>query len=107
MGYLLKIFAAEDITETERAQAEQRFRRALEASLGSETLVVPAYQTYLRLLQIYGGQARPWPVSPAEQLVVVQWEEAETAATRAAFGAERYMGDAHYELSLLPKAGVP
>ena len=98
MGYKLKIFAPEDVTQAERQNAEERFRYALENSLGDESLVLPVYQAYLRLLQAHGDNPRPWPITPAEQLLADQWEAAELAATQAAFGVHRYMGDAQFEL---------
>ena len=98
MGYTLKIFTPDDVSESERQQAQKRFRDALESSLGDELLVLPVYQAYLRLLQTHGDSLRPWPVTPAEQLLADQWETAELAATQAAFGVHRYMGDAHFEL---------
>ena len=99
MGYTLKIFSPDDVSEDQRQQAEQRFRDALESTLGDESLVLPVYQAYLCLLQTHGDSARPWPITPAEQLLADQWEAAELAATQAAFGLHRYMGDAHFELS--------
>lgn len=99
MSYTLKIFASEDITEAERTQAVQRFRAALQASLGDESLVLPVYQVYTRLVQIHGESPRPWPVSAAEQGLADQWEAAELAAMQAAFGVNRYLDDAHFELS--------
>lgn len=100
MHYTVRIFHSEDVSDTERASAAQRFRAALEASLGDASLVAPVYRAYLRLLQIHGEQNRPWDLAPAEQLLADQWEAAELAATQAAFGAERYMGDAHFELEI-------
>lgn len=100
MHYTVRIFHSEDVCDTERASAAQRFRGALEASLGDASLVAPVYRAYLRLLQIHGEQNRPWDLAPAEQLLADQWEAAELAATQAAFGAERYMGDAHFELEI-------
>ena len=98
MHYTVRIFHSEDVSDAERAGAAQRFRTALEASLGDAGLVMPVYHAYLRLLQAHGDHARPWDLAPAEQLLADQWEAAELAATQAAFGAERYMGDAHFEL---------
>jgi hypothetical protein len=98
MHYTVKIFHSEDVSDAERADAVQRFRSALEAALGDASLVAPVYRAYLRLLQIHGDHARPWDLDPAEQLLAEQWEAAELAATQAAFGAERYLGDAHFEL---------
>lgn len=100
MSYTLRIFHSEDVSDAERADAAQRFRTALEASLGDASLVAPVYRAWLRLLQIHGEQTRPWDLTPAEQILADQWEAAELAATQAAFGVERYMGDAHYELTI-------
>jgi hypothetical protein len=102
MHYTVKIFHSEDVSDAERADAVRRFRSALEAGLGDASLVAPVYRAYLRLLQIHGDHARPWDLDPAEQLLAEQWEAAELAATQAAFGAERYMGDAHFELDIPP-----
>ena len=99
MNYTLKIFSAEDVAPLEREQAARRFRAALEEGLGGPALVWPVYQLYQRLLHAHGEQARPWPISPAELVIVEQWEAAELAATQAAFGSERYMGDADFELT--------
>ncbi|MDB5889452.1 MAG: hypothetical protein JWP47_283 [Polaromonas sp.] len=107
MAYLLKIFTADDVGITEREQATQRFRAALEASLGDESLVMPVYSAYLRLWQTYGDHPRPWPVSPAEQMLAAQWEAAELEATQAAFGPNRYLGDADFELVGLPVPAAP
>ena len=98
MAYTLKIFTAEDIPESERQLAEQRFRSALEGALGDAVLVLPAYHAWLKLTQAYGEHPRPWPITAAEQLLADQWEAAELAATHAAFGVNRYLGDADFEL---------
>ncbi len=100
MRYTVRIFHTEDVSEAERTQAAQRFRTALEASLGDASLVAPVYRAYLRLLQTHGEHARPWDLTPPEQVLADQWEAAELAATQAAFGAERHMGDAHFELTI-------
>lgn len=98
MSYTLRIFASEEITEADRDQAVQRFRMALESSLGSEDLVMPVYQAYQKLVRIHGDHSRLWPITPAEQEIVDQWEAAELMATQAAFGVNRYLGDADFEL---------
>lgn len=103
MSYLLKIFSADDVTATERGQAEKRFRNALESALGDAALVLPCYQLYRKLFQEYGDHPRPWPITPAEQLLAEQWEAAELAATQAAFGVNRYLGDADFEIQALPE----
>jgi len=100
MSYTLRIFHSDDVSDAEREAAAQRFRKALEESLGDASLVVPVYRAWLRLLLAHGEQERPWDLSPPEQLLADQWEAAELAATQAAFGKDRYMGDAHFELGI-------
>jgi hypothetical protein len=101
MHYLLKIFTADEVTDAQRALAIHRFRTALEEALGGGQLVLPCYQAYLKLFQQYSEHPRPWPVSEAEQILVEQWEAAELAATQAAFGVNRYLGDADFEIQAL------
>ena len=102
MTYLLKIFSADDVTVSERASAELRFRAVLDDMLGDPALVLPVYAAYRKLFLQYADHPRPWPVSQAEQLLAEQWEAAELAATQAAFGVNRYLGDADFEISALP-----
>ena len=99
MFYSLKVFTPDDVTDDEREAASQRFQAALETSLGDASLVYPVYQAYLRLLSEHADAPRPWPVSPAEQILAAQWEAAELQATQAAFGENRYLGDADFEIS--------
>ena len=101
MAYLLKIFTADEVTDGQREQAVKRFRVALESALGDERLVLPCYQAYLKLFQQYSEHPRPWPISPAEQVLAEQWEAAELSATQAAFGEHRYLGDADFEIQAL------
>ncbi len=98
MAYTVRIFCSDEVSDAEREAAEQRFRTALDGALGDASLVAPVYQAYLRLLHAHGEEARPWDLAPVEQLLLDQWEEAELTATRAAFGSERYMNDAQWEL---------
>jgi hypothetical protein len=98
MAYSLKIFSADDVSAAQRELAVARFRAALEETLGDERLVWPCYQAYLKLFQQYSDHPRPWPITPAEQVLAEQWEAAELAATQAAFGVNRYLGDADFEI---------
>lgn len=98
MTYSLKLFTADDVTSSERELAIRRFRAALETVLGSASFVLPTYRAYSRLLLAHGSAERPWPVTSDEQTVIDQWEAAELAATAAAFGVNRYLGDADFEL---------
>ena len=101
MPYILKIFTADEVTDAQRDLAISRFRAALENALGNEFLVLPCYQAYLKLFQQYSEHPRPWPVSEAEKILVENWEAAELAATQAAFGSPRYLGDADFEIQCL------
>ena len=98
MTYSLKIFTSDDATSVERELAIKRFRAALDEALGNAAMVLPTYRMYTRLLLVHGDTERPWPLSSDEQTVVDQWEAAELAATVAAFGVNRYLGDADFEL---------
>ena len=98
MPYLLKIFTADEVSNTQRDLAVKRFCTALEETLGDERLVLPCYKAYLKLFQLYSEHPRSWPITPAEQILVEQWEAAELAATQAAFGEHRYLGDADFEI---------
>ena len=102
MAYLLKVFSADDVSQAERDAAEKRFRAALEAALGDESLVLPCYSLYQKLFAQHSDHPRPWPITEPELLLVEQWEAAELAATQAAFGVNRYLGDADFEIQALP-----
>jgi hypothetical protein len=99
MTYSLILYEA-DVSDTERRHAEQRFRRALEETLGDADLVGPVYTAYLRIVGTYGDTPDPESLSDAERAIFEQWQAAETAAVAAAFGPNRYMGDAMYEIRL-------
>ena len=99
MPYLLKIYTADDVSDIQRELAVKRFRAALEETLGDARLVLPCYEAYLKLFQLYSEHPRPWPITSAEQILAEQWEAAELAATQAAFGVNRYLGDADFEIS--------
>lgn len=99
MTYSLKLYEADVSAEQLRA-AEQRFRAALEATLGDSSLVAPVYSAYLRIVGEHGDSPAPAQLTDAERLVFEQWQAAETAAVAAAFGPNRHMGDAMYEIRL-------
>ena len=99
MTYSLILYEA-DVTGGERRAAEQRFRRALEETLGDASLVAPVYTAYLRIVGTYGDAPDPDSLTDAERAIFDQWQAAETAAVAAAFGPNRYMGDAMYEIRI-------
>jgi hypothetical protein len=100
MTYRLALNTYEEVSPTQRASAEQRYRKALEATLGDATLVAPVYCAYRRLVNTYGDAPDPDLLTEHERLVVQSWQAAETAATVAAFGENRYMGEARFEIEL-------
>lgn len=99
MTYSIILYEA-DVTESERRGAEERFRQALESTLGDATLVAPVYTAYLRIVDTYGETPDPDNLTEAERAIFDQWRAAETAAVAAAFGPNRYMGDAMYEIRI-------
>ena len=99
MSYSLKLYDA-DASEAQRRDAERRFRDVLEAALGHESLVVPVYTAYLRIVATSGEAPAPDSLTDAEREVFDQWQAAESAALTATFGPHRYMGDAMYEIGV-------
>jgi hypothetical protein len=100
MTYSLVFYEADGASDTERREAEQRFRTALEDTLGDASLVVPVYAAYLRIVATYGETPNLDALTDAERAIFEQWQAAETAAVAAAFGPHRYMGDAMYEIRI-------
>jgi hypothetical protein len=97
MAYSLKLYDA-DSSDTQRAEAERLFRDALEEALGHESMVLPVYNAYLRIVATYGDSPDPDSLTDAEREIFSQWQVAEGAALAATFGPNRYMGDAMYEI---------
>ncbi|NPC54526.1 hypothetical protein [Caenimonas soli] len=98
MTYSLVLYDADDVSDAQRREAEQRFRAALEDTLGDASLVAPVYTAYLRIVASYGETPDLDALTDAERAIFEQWQAAETAAVAAAFGTHRYMGDAMYEI---------
>jgi hypothetical protein len=101
MSYSLTIFDADDTPAEQRREAEKRFRRSLESSLGNATLVAQVYTAFQGIVGVYGENPDLDGLTDAERAVVEQWLQAETAAVAAAFGPHRYMGDAMFEIRVL------
>jgi hypothetical protein len=98
MSYRIRLFAFEEASEAEKTAAERRFRRALDAALGDESLVLPVYKVYQKIAAVHGDNPSPDALSPEELEIVTQWQAAESAALVAALGPHRYMGDAEFEI---------
>ncbi|ABM37102.1 hypothetical protein [Polaromonas naphthalenivorans] len=98
MSYTVKLYAFEDASPAQLQAAEQRFRQALEAALGDESLVAPVHAAYRRIVAIYGETPADDVLSPEELEIFSQWQAAESAALTAALGPNRYMGDAQFEI---------
>jgi hypothetical protein len=100
MSYTLKLHASEDVSRQELQSAEQRFKAALEATLGDASLVAPVYVAYMKIVATYGETPAEDALSPDELEIFSQWQAAESAAVTAALGPERYMGDAQFEIRI-------
>lgn len=98
MSYQLKLYAFEDASPAQLQAAEQRFRQALDESLGDESLVAPVHAAYRRIVATYGESPAEDVLSPGELEIFNQWQAAELAAMTAALGPNRYMGDAQFEI---------
>jgi len=98
MTYTLKLYAVDEVSDRERQAAVQRFKKALDSTLGDASLVLPVYSAYRRIVAAYGEAPAPDILTDAQQQVFDQWQAAESAAVAAAFGSHRYMGDAHFEI---------
>lgn len=104
MTYTLQLEAGdagvEGISPLQRREAEQRFRQALEESLGDAALVAPIYSAYLRIVAVHGEEPSSDALSDAEREIMTQWRSAESAAVTAAFGPNRYMDQARFDIRL-------
>lgn len=100
MSYTVKLFDAEGESEARHREAEQRFKRALEESLGDASLVLPVYQAWLRIAAEHGEQPDPAALTDAEREIAQQWQAAEAAAITAVYGPLRSMGDGMYEIKV-------
>lgn len=98
MSYTVKLYAFEDASPAQLQAAEQRFRQALDESLGDECLVAPVHAAYRRIVATYGENPVDNVLSPGELEIFGQWRAAESAAMTAALGPNRYMGDAQFEI---------
>ncbi len=99
MSYTLRLYAFEDVSPQELQAAEQRFKAALEATLGDAALVAPVYAAYMKIMATHGETPPEEALSPSELEIFKQWQAAELAALTAALGTNRYMGDAQFEIS--------
>lgn len=98
MSYQVRLYAFEEASDEEKRQAEKRFCKALNEVLGDESLVLPVYAMYRRLVAVYGESPGEDVLSPEEQEIFTQWQAAESAALNAALGPHRYMGEAEFEI---------
>ena len=98
MSYSVKLYAYEDASAQQLQAAERRFRKALEASLGDESLVAPVHSAYRRIVATHGETPAEDALAPGELEIFSQWQAAESAALTAALGPDRYMGDAQFEV---------
>lgn len=77
--------------------APHRFRTVLDNTPGDAALV-PCYLAYRKLFLKCADHPRPWLVNASELLLAEQWKAADLAAIQGAFGMNRYLGDADFEI---------
>ena len=99
MSYRVKLYAFDEASEQDKRDAEDRFRQALDETLGDASLVLPVYAAYQRIIATYGETPDPDLLSTSEAELLDQWQAAEAAALTAALGPSRYMGDAEFDIS--------
>lgn len=103
MSYTVKLYGwADEPSDASTAQVDaavRRFKSALNAALGDESLVLPVRAAYARIVAVHGDEPSEDVLSPGEWAVFTQWQAAEAAALAAALGPERYLGDAQFEIS--------
>lgn len=98
MPYQLILNTYEEVSPAQEAAAQKRYRKALESVLGDAHLVLPVYLAFQKIVLTYGEEPDPDLLSEQEWLLFQSWQEAERAATIAAFGENRYMGEARFEI---------
>ena len=101
MLYQLTLNTYEDVSPAQEAAAKQRYSKALESVLGDAQLVLPVYKAFQKIVLTYGEEPDPDLLTEQELLLFQSWLEAERAATIAAFGENRYMGEARFEIEAL------
>jgi hypothetical protein len=99
VSYRVKLYAFDEASEQDKRDAEDRFRQALDETLGDASLVLPVYAAYQRIIATYGETPDPDLLSTSEAELLDQWQAAEAAALTAALGPSRYMGDAEFDIS--------
>lgn len=100
MTYTLTLYAPDDTQPAQRQAAERRFRQALEAALGDESLVVPVYRAYLNILGQHGESPDTEALTVDERMVLETWQQAESAAMEAVFGPHRHLDEGGYQIVL-------
>jgi len=100
MNYLLTLHAPDGDSPAARQQAERRFCRVLEESLGDASLVAPVFAAVQRLQARYGQTPDTEALSDEERTVLELWQQAESAAMAAVFGPHRHLDEGGYEIRL-------
>jgi hypothetical protein len=98
MSYTLTLVCPEESSEAERRGAEQRYRRALEQALGDASFVLPTWRAWLGIVARHGDTPDLSALSDAEREVAELWQAAESAAITAAFGPNRYLDEARFDI---------
>lgn len=98
MNYTLTLVCPDEVGEADRRAAEQRYRRALDEALGDARLVLPTWRAWLGIAERHGDHPDVSALTDAEREVAELWLAAEAAATTAAFGPNRYLDEARFDI---------
>lgn len=98
MSYTLTLVCPDETSEAERRGAEQRYRRALDEALGDASLVLPTWRAWLNIVARHGDSPDLSALTDAEREVAEHWQAAESAAITAAFGPNRYLDEARFDI---------
>ncbi|GLS12843.1 MULTISPECIES: hypothetical protein [Hydrogenophaga] len=104
MTYQLKLYVPEGASPADTAQAEARFRAALESVLGDAAMVWPVYAAVQRIRMTHGDPPDSEALSVDERTVVELWAQAETAALEAVWGPHRHLDEGGYDIA--PASGA-
>ena len=98
MNYTLTLVCPDEVGEADRRAAEQRYRRALDEALGDASVVLPTWRAWLGIVARHGDSPDVSALTDAEREVAELWLAAEAAATTAAFGPNRYLDEARFDI---------
>lgn len=93
--YTVALLDSQDLTMRDRIEAEVRFARELERSLGSEDLVAEVYRAW-----VSSSESNANEIDTETATKAVRWPRAVDAANQAGFSKLGDIGAAHFEIRI-------